>query len=80
MTGLEVETCYILEVACFITDEQLELASDYLNLIVHQPDKVLENMSDWCKVQHKNVISFFLEKFLFFYIIAIRSVAIYEHI
>ncbi|KAG5330072.1 ORN oligoribonuclease, partial [Acromyrmex heyeri] len=53
MTGLEVETCHILEVACFITDEQLELASDYLNIVVHQPDKVLENMSDWCKVQHK---------------------------
>lgn len=53
MTGLEVETCHILEVACFITDEQLQLASDYLNIVIHQSDKVLENMSDWCKLQHR---------------------------
>lgn len=66
MTGLEVETCHILEVACFVTDEQLELASDYLNIVIHQPDKVLENMSDWCKLQHKKVIiSLFLKRFLY---------------
>ncbi|KAL6261198.1 probable oligoribonuclease [Pogonomyrmex barbatus] len=53
MTGLDVEKCHILEVACFITDEQLELASDYLNIVVHQPDEILENMSDWCKLYHK---------------------------
>lgn len=66
MTGLEVETCHIMEVACFTTDEQLELASDYLNIIIHQSDNVLENMSDWCKVQHKKVSFFFLEKSLVF--------------
>ncbi|XP_024868197.1 probable oligoribonuclease [Temnothorax curvispinosus] len=53
MTGLEVETCHILEIACFVTDEQLKLASDYLNIVINQPDKVLENMSDWCKLQHR---------------------------
>jgi len=53
MTGLEVETCHILEIACFITDEQLQLASDDLNIVVHQPDEVLKNMSDWCKLQHR---------------------------
>lgn len=52
MTGLEVETCHILEVACFITDEQLELASDDLNIVIHQSDKILENMSDWCNLHH----------------------------
>jgi len=70
MTGLEVETCHILEVACFITDEQLELASDYLNIVIHQSDKILENMSDWCKLQHRKVIvSLFLLKNLFFFIL-----------
>ncbi|XP_011881319.1 PREDICTED: probable oligoribonuclease isoform X2 [Vollenhovia emeryi] len=53
MTGLEVETCHILEVACFVTDEHLALASDHLNIVIHQPDKVLENMSEWCKLQHR---------------------------
>lgn len=65
MTGLEVETCHILEIACFITDEQLELASNDLNIVVHQSDEVLENMSDWCKLQHRKVIVylFFLNVF-----------------
>lgn len=56
MTGLEVERCHILELACLITDEQLRPASDYLNIIIHQSDEILENMSDWCKVQHKKAI------------------------
>ncbi|XP_029178701.1 probable oligoribonuclease isoform X1 [Nylanderia fulva] len=53
MTGLEVETCHILELACLITDEHLRPVSDCLNIIIHQSDEILENMSDWCKVQHK---------------------------
>lgn len=66
MTGLEVETCHILEIACFVTNEQLELASDYLDIVVHQPDEILQNMSDWCKLQHKKVIVFsFLSKLFF---------------
>ncbi|KAL0100431.1 hypothetical protein PUN28_019640 [Cardiocondyla obscurior] len=53
MTGLHVETCHILELACFVTDEQLEIASDHLDIVIHQSNEVLENMSDWCKLQHK---------------------------
>lgn len=56
MTGLEVEQCHILELACLITDEQLKPVSDCLNIIIHQTDQVLENMSNWCKVQHKKAI------------------------
>lgn len=56
MTGLEVEKCHILELACLITDEQLKPASDCLNIIIHQSDEILENMSNWCKVQHKKAI------------------------
>lgn len=60
MTGLEVEQCHILELACLITDEQLKPMSDCLNIIIHQTDEILENMSNWCKVQHKKVILSFL--------------------
>ncbi|XP_029665850.1 probable oligoribonuclease isoform X1 [Formica exsecta] len=56
MTGLEVEKCHILELACLITDEQLKPASDCLNIIIHQSDEILDNMSNWCKVQHKKAI------------------------
>ncbi|XP_014476949.1 PREDICTED: probable oligoribonuclease isoform X2 [Dinoponera quadriceps] len=53
MTGLDVENSHILEIACLITDEKLTSADDYLSIIIHQPNEVLENMTDWCKVQHK---------------------------
>lgn len=67
MTGLEVETCHILEVACFITDQELELTSDYLNIVIHQSGEVLKNMSEWCKLQHKKAIvsPLSLEHFLY---------------
>ncbi|EFN83341.1 Oligoribonuclease, mitochondrial [Harpegnathos saltator] len=53
MTGLDVENNHILEIACLITDENLISVDDYLNLIIYQPNEILENMTDWCKVQHK---------------------------
>lgn len=66
MTGLEVEKCHILELACLITDEQLKPASDCLNIIIHQSDEILENMSNWCKVQHKKAILSFSNGNVFF--------------
>ncbi|XP_072761706.1 probable oligoribonuclease isoform X1 [Anoplolepis gracilipes] len=53
MTGLDVEKCHILEIACLITDEQLKPVSNCLNIIINHSNEILENMSDWCKVQHK---------------------------
>ncbi|XP_020291659.1 probable oligoribonuclease isoform X2 [Pseudomyrmex gracilis] len=53
MTGLEVEKCHIMEIACLITDKYLKPVSNCLNVVVHQSDEILENMSDWCKEQHK---------------------------
>jgi len=55
MTGLEVEHCHILEIACLITNKYLTPIDDCLNIVIYQPNKILENMSDWCKVQHKKV-------------------------
>lgn len=55
MTGLEVEKCHIMEIACLITDKYLKPVSNCLNVVVHQSDEILENMSDWCKEQHKKV-------------------------
>lgn len=52
MTGLDVETCYILEIACLITDDKLNIIAEGPNLIIHQSDDILENMNKWCKDQH----------------------------
>ncbi|XP_078043868.1 oligoribonuclease isoform X1 [Augochlora pura] len=53
MTGLHVETSHIMEVACIITDKNLNIIGDELNLVINQPDEILENMNDWCMKHHK---------------------------
>ncbi|KAL0132746.1 hypothetical protein PUN28_000466 [Cardiocondyla obscurior] len=52
MTGLDVNVHHILEIACIITDKKLNVVSNELNIVIHQSDTILENMNDWCKVNH----------------------------
>ena len=52
MTGLIPETDKILEVAIIITDSELNHLDDGLNLVIHQPDDILDSMNDWCLKQH----------------------------
>jgi len=52
MTGLDLDNCHILEVACIITDENLDIVGEGLNIVIHQPDDILEKMNAWCKVHH----------------------------
>ncbi|XP_035790385.1 oligoribonuclease, mitochondrial-like [Anopheles albimanus] len=53
MTGLDVESDRILEIACIITDSELNITAKGPNLILHEPDSVLEGMNEWCKKQHR---------------------------
>ncbi|XP_054611214.1 small fragment nuclease [Dunckerocampus dactyliophorus] len=52
MTGLDIEKDKIIEMACIITDCNLNILAEGPNLIIKQPDELLESMSDWCKEQH----------------------------
>lgn len=52
MTGLDAGKDRILEVACIITDTDLNKKHEGLNMIIHQPNEVLNSMNDWCKVNH----------------------------
>ncbi|XP_053604843.1 probable oligoribonuclease [Plodia interpunctella] len=52
MTGLNVETDRILEIACLVTDADLNIVATGPNLVIHQPNSVLENMNQWCINQH----------------------------
>ncbi|MGE0009738.1 MAG: oligoribonuclease [Candidatus Babeliales bacterium] len=52
MTGLNIETEHILEIATIITDDQLNILDEGPNLVIHQPDNILMNMSPWCLEQH----------------------------
>ncbi|KAM5227036.1 oligoribonuclease, mitochondrial isoform 4-T4 [Hipposideros larvatus] len=52
MTGLDIEKDQIIEMACLITDSDLNILAEGPNLIIKQPDELLDNMSDWCKEHH----------------------------
>lgn len=52
MTGLNPERNFILEIASIITDQNLEIIAEGPNLVIHQPDNVLEAMNEWCKEHH----------------------------
>ncbi|MCL4361729.1 oligoribonuclease [Candidatus Dependentiae bacterium] len=53
MTGLDPEKDTILEIGVIVTDGQLNTISEGPDLVIYQPDSVLDNMNDWCKIQHK---------------------------
>ncbi|XP_072885893.1 oligoribonuclease, mitochondrial-like isoform X2 [Hemitrygon akajei] len=51
MTGLDIEKDKIIEMACIITDAELNILAEGPHLIVNQPNELLDGMSEWC-VQH----------------------------
>lgn len=52
MTGLEVERDRIVEIAVLVTDRELEIIEEGPDLVVHQPDEVLEGMRDTVREMH----------------------------
>ena len=52
MTGLDPETCVVLEIATIVTNGELEEIAEGPSLVIHQPDSVLESMNAWCIRQH----------------------------
>ncbi len=51
MTGLDADKDKILEVAAIVTDWDFKEIATY-EAIIHQTDRVLETMNDWCIAQH----------------------------
>ena len=52
MTGLDPESCHILEVGALITTAQLETLSEEMCFAIRQPEDVLQSMDPWCARQH----------------------------
>ncbi|PVU99369.1 hypothetical protein BB559_000783 [Furculomyces boomerangus] len=50
-TGLDLES-NILEVSLVVTDNNLEIIDEGVDLVFSYPDTVLENMNSWCKKTH----------------------------
>ena len=53
MTGLNPETCTILELGVVITDNNLKLIARGPSIAIHHPEKVLRSMEPWSKRHHK---------------------------
>jgi len=54
MTGLDPATCKIIEIACIITDKELNIIAEAPNLIIYQNPEILQQMDDWCTTTHTN--------------------------
>jgi len=52
MSGLDPESCRILEIATIVTNGELEILAEGPDLVVHQPDAVLDAMDAWCTLHH----------------------------
>lgn len=52
MSGLDPDVCRILEIATIVTDQDLNVVAEGPDLVVHQPDEVLEAMDEWCTRHH----------------------------
>ncbi|MFQ3207659.1 MAG: oligoribonuclease [Glaciecola sp.] len=52
MTGLDPETCVVMEIATIVTDKELNILAQGPVIAVYQPDEVLDNMDDWCVKTH----------------------------
>lgn len=52
MSGLDPDEDVILEIATIVTDGDLEVVSEGPNLVIHQPEEVLQGMDAWNTKHH----------------------------
>lgn len=52
MTGLDVNTDSILQIACIVTDGSLSKVVEGEEIAIHHSDDVLDSMNEWCREHH----------------------------
>ena len=52
MTGLDVERDALIEIACLVTDAELNLLDEGIDLIIKPPAEALDQMSDVVRDMH----------------------------
>ena len=52
MTGLDVEKHTIVEIACIVTDSDLTLLDDGIDIVIHADADALANMDDFVRKMH----------------------------
>ena len=52
MTGLDPRKDTILEIACLVTDKNLDVIAEGPDLVIHASDDALAGMNAWCRENH----------------------------
>ncbi len=52
MTGLDIDTCHIIEIASIVTDKNLNILAIGPELAIHQSQAYLDQMDAWCTKTH----------------------------
>ena len=52
MTGLDTQRDYIIEIATIVTDKNLNILEEGPNLVIHQPDEIINSMDKWNTDHH----------------------------
>jgi len=52
MTGLDPESCRIIEIATIVTDKDLNVLAEGPNLAIHQSQSHMDGMDEWCTTHH----------------------------
>lgn len=55
LTGLNIEQDSILEIACLVTNAKLQTLDNGIEVVIHQPESVLNKMSHWSAKIHEEV-------------------------
>lgn len=58
MTGLDLKKDRLMEIACLVTDHYLNVTAKGPNIIINQPDTLLNSMDKWCTKTHAEVRKF----------------------
>lgn len=51
-TGLDVENDTVIELACILTNGELEEIEAGPEIAIHHPDSILDHMNEWCMEHH----------------------------
>lgn len=52
MTGLDLHKDRLMEIACVVTDHNLNVIAEGPNIVINQPDSLLTTMDSWCTNTH----------------------------
>ena len=54
MTGLDPEKHHIIEIACLVTDSDLNIVEEGPEIAISQPNEILSLMNEWNQNQHSS--------------------------